>query len=589
MAELQKKVLHPPTLPTAIQGDGRYLLTLLRQFLSLQAEQINAANRFTADDVKSDKEGKVLSPRNFQLTFTRLGGHLSWDPVLSAKELSCYEVRTDANVGSETGLLERTTRTGSSCLPVSFVGHIYLFAIDKAGNVSHPAEIHYTKARPTKPKDIAMTKTQEGTLITFLEIPLDCIGAYVYVNDVRYETADNLFLYTDGAVIEVLRVAYYDQYGQGEAETIYCVIPDVKDFIVERNGAQLDFSWAPLSIYNVRYEVKVGVTAEWDRALTIFTTKLNKHRTVYPNTGQYYMLIKAIDEHNNYSRNAAYVFMHTPKDIHQNVILRLDQKAAAYSGKKVHLYYDAVREALLLEKDMFYGEYIIDVRLPQKFRARNWLDVKVIGETNDHHLFDDLDFAWDSLRAQNTMWNGTVGDLRGAAVTCEIARLAETQGHALYRIPLDGTAQGDHGITLKEHVNATEFRDARFHRGLFLKDFTKLSYTAVLPERFSLAFWLKLMMPLSETVLLVLQAHDGMFLRLSYDAGRQEFQVSNKKEVLLCAKLGFFPYDTLAFAVSQSESSLQLYVYSLQTNEMVVAEREMAPLGVFSHIFFYPQ
>ena len=96
-------------------------------------------------------------------------------------------------------------------------------------------------------------------------------------------------------------------------------------------------------------------------------------------------------------------------------------------------------------------------------------------------------------------------------------------------------------------------------------------------------------MPLSETVLLVLRAHDGMFLRLSYDAGRQEFQVSCKNGVLLCAKLGFFPHDTLAFAISQSASSLRLYVYSLQTNEAIVAEREMAPLGVFSHIFFYPK
>ena len=73
MAELKKKPLHAPHLPPSIQGDGRYLLSILRDLLTTQAEQINAANSFTAEDVAAEKEGKVLSPRNFRLTFSRLG------------------------------------------------------------------------------------------------------------------------------------------------------------------------------------------------------------------------------------------------------------------------------------------------------------------------------------------------------------------------------------------------------------------------------------------------------------------------------------------------------------------------------------
>ena len=161
MAEIHKKVLHTPTLPAAIQGDGRYLLSLLRSFLVEQTTQINAANKFTADDVDADKEGKILSPRNFRLTFSRLGGLLQWDHSLDAKNLNYYEVRTNKNIGSEFGLLERTTLAESYRLPASYVGRIFLFAIDKQGQVSHPAELSYTKARPTKPRDVAMTKTQE--------------------------------------------------------------------------------------------------------------------------------------------------------------------------------------------------------------------------------------------------------------------------------------------------------------------------------------------------------------------------------------------------------------------------------------------
>ena len=161
MADIQKKVLHAPNLPAAIQGDGRYLLSLLRSILTEQAVQINAANSFTSDDVNADKEGKVLSPRNFRLTFSRLGGLLQWDHSLDAKDLNYYEVRTNKNVGSEFGLLERTTLAQSDRLPPTYVGHIFLFAIDKQGQVSHPSELSYTKARPTKPRDVALTKTQE--------------------------------------------------------------------------------------------------------------------------------------------------------------------------------------------------------------------------------------------------------------------------------------------------------------------------------------------------------------------------------------------------------------------------------------------
>ena len=87
-----------------------------------QTTQINAANSFTADEVEADKEGKILSPRNFRLTFSRLGGLMQWDHSLSAKELNYYEVRTNKNVGSEFGLLERTTLSESARLPPSSAG-----------------------------------------------------------------------------------------------------------------------------------------------------------------------------------------------------------------------------------------------------------------------------------------------------------------------------------------------------------------------------------------------------------------------------------------------------------------------------------
>ncbi|WP_315436720.1 hypothetical protein [uncultured Selenomonas sp.] len=587
MAEIQKKVLHAPTLPAAIQGDGRYLLSLLRNFLAEQTTQINAANSFTADEVDADKEGKVLSPRNFRLTFSRLGGLLQWDHSLSAKDLNYYEVRTNKNVGSQFGLLERTTLAQSDRLPPTYVGRIFLFAIDRLGQVSHPAEIGYTKARPTKPRDVAMTKTQEGTLITFLDIPIDCIGAYVYINDVRYETVDNLFLYTGGAIIEQLRVAYYDQYGEGESEIVYCVIPDVENFIVERNGSQLDFTWDPLPIYNVRYEVKVGVTPEWDKALTIFTTKLNKHRYVYPNTGRYYMLIKAIDEHDNYSKNAAYFLLTNEMDIHKNVIIRLDQEATGYSGIKTNLYYDQAREALLLEKDALRGEYLIDVKLPQKYRARNWLDASVIGETNSDLVFDDLDFTWDSEEAANTMWNGTVGDLRGVEVVREIARHDPSDAaRFLAVIPLDGSLDAT-GASVVQNENAV-FAPSRWTQGLRLSWKSNVAYDVRIPEQFSMMFWVRLRNGLPDTRILAFSDRLDFVrpLVLEYDRRMNEFQLLGADGVCVRVKIPFYPNDCLAIGIVQEASVRRLFLYSLAGDVCAEGSAEAEPItGITALIF----
>ena len=583
MAEIQKKVLHTPPLPTAIQGDGRYLLSVLRSFMQEQTTQINAANSFTADEVEADKEGKILSPRNFRLTFSRLGGLMQWDHSLSAKELNYYEVRTNKNVGSEFGLLERTTLSESARLPPSYAGHIFLFAIDRQGQVSHPAELSYTKVRPTKPRDVAMTKTQEGTLITFLEIPLDCIGAYIYVNDVRYESVDNIFLYTGGAVIERLRVAYYDQYGEGESEVLYCVMPDVENFIVERNGAQLDFMWNPLPIYNVRYEVKVGITPEWDKALTIFTTKLNKHRFIYPNTGRYYMLIKAIDEHDNYSKNAAYFLLTNETDIHKNVIIRLDQEKIGYSGIKTNLYYDKAREALLLEKDALRGEYLIDVKLPQKYRARNWLETSVIGETNSSLVFDDLDFAWSSEEAANTMWNGTVGDLRGVEVLHEIARYDPLDtARFLVVISLDGTLTGT-GATVRTQKNVV-YAPSRWTQGLRLSWKSDVSYDLRIPQQFSLMFWIRLRDGLSDTRILALTG-DGS-LALEYDRRLNDFCIVGSDGVYVRVAIAFRPNDCLAVGIVQEAAVRRLFLYSLAGDVCTEGSAAAKPLKNLTRLVF---
>ena len=584
MAEIEKKILHVPDLPPAVAGDGRYLMTLLRQFLEEQARQTNAANGFTAEEVDGPKDGVLWTPRNFRLTFTRLGGQLSWDHISPISSLLYYELRTDKGVGAK-GLLERTIRSSSDVLPLTYVGHIYLFAVDKDGKRSAPSEIHYTKRRPERPQDISLTKTNEGTLVTFLEIPLDCIGAYVYINDERFASPDNIFLYTGQAVVQRVRVAYYDQFGEGESDTIYCIPPDVENFTVERNGSNLDFYWDAVPLHNARYVVAVGITPDWDKALRLFETKLNKHRYIYPNIGRYFLLVKAVDEHDNYSKNAAYVVMDTTVDASRNVIISLDQELEKYQGAKINMYYDEAAAELRLEKGALHGEYIVPVELPQVYRARNWFDYKVIGATSDDIAWDDVDFPWNGEEAEKLTWNGAISSLEGVDVHHEIARYVGLE-HPGEIFPLSGVLVGSKGTNPLEAQHAGDFRNGRWHRGLHIDALTRLSYAVQVGRVFGLSFTLKI----TERVDTVFLSLEGIgWLRVGYDTEAGEFYLAGSDGAEVRVALRTMDVDWLTLAISQTERSRALFIHSLGLMQAAHATVEANPIGAFARLYCYPR
>lgn len=586
--EAKAKIISAPDLPPVVKGDGRYLMTLLREFLTETAREVNLANGFTAEEIENAGNGKIAAPKNFRLTFDRLGGHLSWNHIYEVENLAYYEVRTNTNVGSSVGLLERTRDNQSEKLPLTYVGHIYLFAVTKDEKVSNGTEIRYTKARPLAPEDLALTKDQQGTLVSFLAIPSDCIGANVYVNEQRFTSPDNLFLYTGIETIKKIRVAYYDQFGEGESATLYCVLPDVENFIVERNGAQLFFYWDAVPIHDVHYVVKVGVVPDWDKALTLFETAINKHRYIYPNIGQYYMMIKAVDEHNNYSEHATYVVLDNIKDISKNVIISLDQKASGYSGNKINLYYDAVNEELKLDNESLYGEYIVDVRLPQRYRARNWFDYKAIGETSNDFVWDDFVWPWDSEEAKTTTWSGVVGDLNGVQVSHEIARFTGAEQDDLVDVfSLDHSVDGAKGTIPTEAENVTDYRPGRWHEGIFISDLTRLHYPITIPSEFAVNFNLFIKKVMGDSLIMTLKGSNG-FLVLSYNTAIKSFVLrgSDGNEIYLPVSLK--DRDWLTFAISQSATERKLFVHAFNYNQCWHTGIECVPIGPFTELYCSP-
>ena len=592
--EVAKKIIDVPSIPSTVQGDGRYVMSLLKAYLAQATEQINLANGFTADEINPDSDGDVPTPKNFSLTFNRYGAELTWDYPTDISKLKCYELRVNTDVGNNTGLLERTINNTSTQMPPQYVGTLYLYAISADDEYSNASILNYNKARPEAPTDIALTKNQEGTLITFLEIPYNCIGASIYVNGVKKaQTIDNIYLYKHqtNEIIKTVSVAYYDCFGDGEKGMINCIIPDITGFIAERNGANLDFYWDALNIYGVKYVVKVGQTTDWDKSIDLFTTKINKHRLAYPNTGQYYLLIKAADEHNNYSQNTAYFFMDNAGDSSKNVILDFKQADISYSGNKINLYYDAASEGLKLEKYATVGEYIASVELPQKYSARNWSEYKVIGTTNSNLLWIDMDFPIDSDRARNTLvLGGVMGDINGTTVRQQIARYIGPNTSEIFGVELNNSLKTSDGNEPKVANNATDFRTSRWAQGIYIGDTTQVEYELpdTMPQQFNMVFWLKKIQELNDCVLLTLR-NGVFFLCIGFDSRCSCFYMTdnfgNRTDISLIVS----EREWLMFGLSQGPTNRKLFIYSESSQKTESMEQALPPLGVFNKLYLYPK
>ena len=343
-----------------------------------------------------------------------------------------------------------------------------------------------------------------------------------------------------------LEVSYHDQFGEGEREILYLVMPPVTNFIVERNGANLDYAWDALAIHNVRYEVRVGVTAAWETARTIFTTKINKHRYVYPNTGDCYMLVKAIDEHGNYSRDAAYYFLTNGEDIHRNVILRLDQEAQGYPGAKRNLYYDATEQALRLEGSATEGAYLIGVQLPQKY--------------------------------------GATGDISGVEVKTEIAVETEASRQAFSALlPLAGTLAGTNAAATGK--GRVAYKAGRWHGGLLLNGMSRVEASVAIPAQFGLVFWLKLQgeLPCTDFVRLVGAAGS---LTVGYDSFTGTYALTGSDGVTLCAAQPYRAQAHLFVGIAQTEKERTFYLYALATGTTETRTAAAAPIGAFDAVRF---
>lgn len=584
MAE-KKEQLNIPELPNVVAGDGRHVMALLRRYLKEMSVQINLANGF--EGVPETSSG-YAAPPSFALRFTTEGGELSWNDVGYYDKLAYYEVRTDRNVGSNKGLLRRTTETRCKDLPPSRSGTVYLYAVLKDTTYSNPSVLTYTKPAPEAPQKINLTKNEQGTLIQFTGIPLNCIGANIYVDGVKYQSDDSIFLYNGAKeTIESVSVAYYDQFGEGERTTISAVLPSVEGFIVERNGAVLDFYWEPVKLYGAQYVVQVSETPVWGSGVELFTTALTRKKLEYPNPGGKYFLIKVFDEHGNYSKEPTWYRLITAEDITRNSIVVFDEGAADYPGNKIGLYYDASTDALRLSDGVLIGEYIFAGELPQKYKARNWADWKLSTIINSGLRVMDLTFPLNSPLMDSLMTGGgRVTDAEATEVRTYIATYTGETAGDVFLASLADTLNDEGGNAPAVAQHADTFDSGRWSRGLYVSDLTRLGYrfSNKTPQFHSL-FSVKFTGELDLTPIAKWSGADG-WLELLYDDG---FYLEGSDGVRL-----FVPYepvgmDIITFGVSQDKAERSLYIKVINTagQDIFSDTKKAPPVGIMTSIQFH--
>ncbi|MBF1762512.1 MAG: hypothetical protein HXP18_01060 [Veillonella sp.] len=154
-------------------------------------------------------------PYEATVVFDKRGAYWSWKQY-PQNEYQWTELRLDEHVGELHNRLDLTTDWHSTAKPYARIGKGYLYNKGVGNAYSAPATIEYSKPVPAKPTHLVVKPVIEGLNITFANIPEDCTGAIVYVNNEENFVVDNSLNYLCSTGTYVVKVCYTDIFGNGE-------------------------------------------------------------------------------------------------------------------------------------------------------------------------------------------------------------------------------------------------------------------------------------------------------------------------------------------------------------------------------------
>ena len=184
--------------------------------VKLQVKDING--NYSEGIVKSLlialKSDKPNTPDGFTIRFAEQAIY-NWREVTNA-DVDFYEVRLNTAVGSDDGLLAKSSNTTASSLLQNRQGTVYLYAHNPVKGYSAPAMLQYNVPKPITPTDVTVKTTMNGLVVTYSPIPSGSHHANIYVNAQRYQSTSNTIFIPIEAGVHKVKVAYVDIFGEGD-------------------------------------------------------------------------------------------------------------------------------------------------------------------------------------------------------------------------------------------------------------------------------------------------------------------------------------------------------------------------------------
>lgn len=184
--------------------------------VKLQVKDING--NYSEGIVKSLqialKSDKPNTPEGFTIRFAEQAIY-NWREVTNA-DVDFYEVRLNTAVGSDDGLLAKSSNTTASSLLQNRQGTVYLYAHNPVKGYSAPAILEYNVPKPITPTDVVIKTNMNGLVATYAPIPAGSHHANIYVNEQRYQSTSNTIFIPLEAGVHRVKVAYVDIFGEGD-------------------------------------------------------------------------------------------------------------------------------------------------------------------------------------------------------------------------------------------------------------------------------------------------------------------------------------------------------------------------------------
>lgn len=358
--------------------------------------------------------------------------------------------------------------------------------------------------------------------------------------------------------------------------------PAIEGFTATCNGDNIEFRWEGAN--GLYAEIRRGNS--WEVGEHVHCGQGISCTYFFPVAGTHQFWIKWLDSRGNYSAVASFAIIQIGQSNNRNIVFSVDQVGSQdpWAGVKIntHVY----NGGLTLDQTAIRGEHIVEVNLPDKVYARNWILSNIVGTSGNEMDWGSANFAWDSPEA-GAAWLPD-GDVTTASVKHQIARFVGLGTDVIEAFSLDETITGEQLETAAAEAVGVTYQDGRFRKGVFVGDGTQLSWNVSLPAAFSLVFVARHAIDIVDHIVYMSLTGPGGLLKVGYDPAVAKFYLAdgqgNRNEV----SLDFRTQDFVTFGLVQTATQRRFMVKSFSTGDAQQATQAFGPVGTISHLALYP-